>query len=111
MSTPDERKNIKVSAATHRAVYALAATGETADDVLSRILGPGALLLELSELQRERWAIAARAGGMSVEEFVKARVEAALTFDADPTGLYVIHRQLEELFRRLPAPPAPRSQP
>lgn len=108
MSTPDERKNIKVSAATHRAVYGQAAYGETADDVLSRIFGPDTVLLHLAERQRERWMAAAAAGGMSLEEFIKARVEAALTFDADPTGLYVIHRQLNDLLRRLP--PAPYSQ-
>ena len=111
MSTPDERKNIKVSAATHARIYALAANGETADDVLGRLVQPDSVLIGLSPRQYARWADAARAGGMSLQEFVTARVEAALTFDADPTGLYVIHRQLEELFRRLPAPPAPRSQP
>lgn len=103
MTTPDDRKTIKISAARHAKLIELAeGTRSTVDDVLGMLVGPDTLLVQLSEQQRARWMHAARQGGMSLEEFVKARVEAALQYDADPTALYVINKNITEVLRRLP---------
>ena len=69
----------------------------SADGVLKVVLDPAFVHIPLSETQRARWAHAARAGGMDLEEFVKARVEAALLYDCDPPALYGMDKKLSDI--------------
>ena len=95
MTAPVERQSIKVSPEIHRQIHELAARqGTTAAGAIALLLGPGTVRVPVSEVERNRWTTAAQAAGLSVDEWVKLRVEAALTLGSDP-GMFA--RNLERI--------------
>lgn len=89
MSAPVETKTIKVSPDVHRRIHSIAAKLETtADGAIAFLLGAGTVRVPVTDTERERWNAAAQAAGRSVPEFVKLRVEAALTLGCDPAMLH-----------------------
>lgn len=117
MSAPVESKTIKVSPDVHRRIHSIAAKLETtADGAIAFLLGSGTVRVPVSTTERDRWNDAAQAAGLSVEEFVKLRVEAALALGCDPGILHAnierIGRTVDRLARAavvVPPPPAPQS--
>jgi len=89
MTAPTEYKSLKVSPDIHRRIHAIAAKLETtADGALAFLLGAGTVRVPVSPTERDRWNAAAQAAGLTVEEWVKLRVEAALALGCDPGMLH-----------------------
>jgi hypothetical protein len=115
MSTPENTKSAKFSAETHEALMALGRDlGETADGALRHLLGMSTIRVEVTDIQRARWTAAAHKAGVSVDEFVRLRVEACLMFGIDYDGLAWIHAGVDALCKqaglrppRQKKPPAP----
>jgi hypothetical protein len=79
MTTPDDRKTLKVSPVIHARIMDLAAElGGSAEDALSHLLGETALRVPVSPVQLARWTSVARSLGTPVTEFVRTRVESTL---------------------------------
>lgn len=98
MTSPVTYKTIKVSPETHKRVHDLAAKlGGSADDALDHLLGTSTVQVPVTAIQRRRWNEAADAQGMLLPEFVKMRVEAAITYGADPHGLTLIFEHVQAL--------------
>lgn len=122
MATPtgsNGTKTIRVSLETHKRLMDLADRLDgSADDALNHLLGASTVRVPVSDIQRDRWSEAAHAAGVSLPEFVKMRVEAALQYGADPRGLQMIYDQVCAIarhtgMRRRPVdqstvPPVPR---
>lgn len=97
MSAPVEYKTIKVSPDIHRRIHSIAAKLETtADGAIAFLLGSGTVRVPVSDTERDRWNTAAQHAGLSVEEFVKLRVEAALALGCDPG---ILHANIERIGR------------
>lgn len=121
MSAPVERKSIKVSPEIHEAVHRLStAHGVSADETIRSLLNVSTvaprLPLYLSEGQLARWSAYAEAAGMSVEDWVVARVEAAIQYGIDPGTMHDVLKYVRALTRHagisvhrrpLKQPPAP----
>lgn len=98
MTAPHPQKTIRVSEEVHRAVHDLAQKiGGSADDALGHLLGESTVRVPLSDAQRRRWTLAAREVGVSVDQFVKLRVESALQFGSDPNVLELIYKDVQHL--------------
>lgn len=105
MTTPNDRKTVQVSLPVHTRLHELATVMDTtADGVLRYFLDKSAVHMALSDRQRQRWEHAARTSGASLQEFIRARVEAALMYDCDPTALYGMNQKLDQILRVLPHP-------
>lgn len=84
MSTPDERKTVQVSPAVHEAVYELATRlGTSANGAISHLLDKSTIRVQVSEAQRDRWAVAAVKEGLSLGEWISHRIEALLRHDPE----------------------------
>jgi hypothetical protein len=91
MGTPTDSKTIRVSNETHKRLMSLAADiNGTADDALSHLLGLSTVRVPVSEVQRERWTAYANAQGVSIAEWVKLRVEAAIQYGTDQGTMHVV---------------------
>lgn len=100
MTTPDGTKQARFSGESHRQLMALAAELKgTADDALRYLIGLSTIRVPVSDIQRERWTAAARAAGVPVDEFIRLRVEACLTFGTDGTGIRRILDGVDALCR------------
>lgn len=106
MDTEPPTKTIRVSAQTHMAVHRLADDLKgTAEDALQHLMGATTVRIPVSEGQRIRWAQAAEAAGMPLEEFVAARVESAVQFGCDQQLVRQIHQMCMALVHHTGAPP------
>lgn len=97
MGTPTNSgtKTIRVSLETHKTLMDLADRLDgSADDALSHLLGSSTVRVPVSDIQRDRWSKAAHGAGVSLPEFVKMRVEAALQWGGDPGVLGTIYDQV-----------------
>lgn len=82
MTTAEERKTMQVSPGVHAAVHELATRlGTSADGVLRYLLDPYTIRVQVSEAQRDRWAVAAVKEGLALPQWVSHRIEAGLTHD------------------------------
>lgn len=108
MGTPATTKTLRVSQETHERVHKLAEKlGGTAEDALRFLLGSSTVRVPVSDTQRRRWERAAAVQGVSLSEFVRLRVEAALAFDADPIGLHMIYEHVRALTEAAGVKPIP----
>lgn len=88
MTSPTDTKTVRVALDTHTQLHDLAAQlNGTADDAVRHLLGLSTIRVPVSDIQRKRWTDSARAAGVSVDEFVKMRVEAAMEFGTDPSTI------------------------
>jgi hypothetical protein len=114
MATPPgnpNTKTVRVGFDTHQALHDLAhQINGTADDAIRHLLGLSTVRVPVSEIQRQRWIAAARDAGVSVHEFVKMRVEAAIQFGADPTGLQTVYEHVRGIARALNLRQVPSTQ-
>lgn len=95
MTAPTPQKSLRVSEEVHRAVHDLAQKiNGSADDALGHLLGESTVRVPVTDRQRHRWTVAAREAGVTVDQFVMMRVEAALQFGSDPTTLKLIWERL-----------------
>jgi hypothetical protein len=97
MGTPTNNgtRTIRVSLETHKAVMDLADRLDgSADDALNHLIGASTVRVPVSDIQRQRWSRAAHDAGVSLPEFVKMRVEAALQWGGDPGVLGTIYDQI-----------------
>jgi hypothetical protein len=93
MTTPDDRKTLKVSPVIHARIMDLAAElGGSAEDALSHLLGESALRVPVSPVQLARWTSVARSLGTPVTEFVRTRVESTLLAQNDETIKQMFYR-------------------
>src|SRR5690348_3518649 len=84
MTTPDTTKQARFSIEAHRRLTELAASlNGTADDALRHLLGMSTVRVPVTEIQHKRWKAAAQTAGVSVDEFIRLRVEACLQFGTD----------------------------
>ena len=119
MTTPEGTKQARVSAEAHRRLMDLALELKgTADDALRHLLGMSAVRVPVTDIQRERWAEAARRSGVPLAEFVALRVEACLMFGTDGVAIRRMVDGVDALCRnaglpsiRPPRPPANGSRP
>lgn len=118
-TNPPETKTIRVRLETHKRLMDLAERLDgSADDALAHLLGTSTVRVPVSDIQRQRWSEAAYTAGVSLPDFVKMRVEAALQWGGDPGTLGVIYDQLRHVCEFLgmrrrtvdqsTPPPAPR---
>lgn len=106
MTTPDGTKSAKFSPEVHTRLMALARDLDgTADDALRHLLGMSTIRVEVSEVQRDRWSRAADDLGVTVDEFVRLRVEASIRFDLDRETLNQIFYRVDGLFHAVGVPP------
>lgn len=118
MATPPGTKTVRVSLQTHEKLMDLAdRINGSADDALAFLLGTSTVRVPISDIQRNRWSEAAAAAGVSLSEFVRMRVEAAIEYGADPQGLQRIYEHVQALtaaagVRPIPVvrPSTPRTQ-
>lgn len=97
---PSDSKTVRVRAETHRRIMALADRLEgSADDALSHLLGESTIRIQVSDSQRHRWSESAHAAGVSLQEFIKLRVEAAIQFGSDPDTLRLIYQEVRRIAR------------
>jgi hypothetical protein len=98
MTTPDGTKQARLSAETHRRLMGLAAElGGTADDALRHLLGLSTIRVPVTEAQRRRWIGQAQAAGVTVEQFVELRVEAAIQYGTDAAAIQQIWHGVNQL--------------
>lgn len=101
MTAPVEYKTLKVSPDIHRRIHSIAAKLETsADGAIAFLLGANTCRIPLTPTEEERWKEAAQAQGLTMPEFAKLRVEAALSLGCDP-GL--LHHNIERIGRTVDA--------
>jgi hypothetical protein len=106
MTTPDGQKSSKFTPEAHTRLMALARDLDgTADDALRHLLGMSTIRVEVTDLQRDRWTRAADELGVSVDEFVRLRVEASIRFDLDRETLNQIFYRVDGLFKAVGVPP------
>lgn len=106
MTTPDGQKSSKFTPEAHALLMALARDLDgTADDALRHLLGMSTIRVEVTDLQRDRWTRAADDLGVSVDEFVRLRVEASLRFDLDRETLNQIFYRVDGLVRAVGVAP------
>lgn len=92
-STQNATKSVRVSEAVHARLQRIVDTTSvsTVGEAVAFLLDPNTLRIPLSPEQRVRWTECAKHNGMPVTEFVKARVEGAMFYGADPGALRNIH--------------------
>jgi uncharacterized protein (UPF0210 family) len=106
MDTEPSTKTIRVSHQTHTAVHRLADDIKgTAEDALRHLMGQTTIRVPVSDGQRERWSAAAAAAGVSLEEFIVMRVEAAVQFGCDQNVVRQIHQMCMSLVHHTGARP------
>lgn len=104
MSTPDSQnaiKTVRVSESVHARLQNIVDTTgcSTHNEAISLLLSTKTVHVHLSERQRERWEAAAADSGMTLNNFVASRVEAAMAFGVDPGSLRRIHDMTYALCR------------
>lgn len=77
-----------------------AALGGTADDALRHLLGMSTIRVAVTDIQRRRWIAAADATGVSVDEFVRLRIEACLQFGTDGVAIQRVVNGVDALCRQ-----------
>jgi predicted transcriptional regulator len=95
MATPTTQaatKTVRIPPELHARLDKLAVhlNGSMAD-AIAWLFDPGMVRISVSPEQGKRWRDAAAANGMPVNEFVSARVEAAIQYGADPGALRRVH--------------------
>lgn len=86
MTSPADRKSVKVRPHVHRQLHELADDmGVSADHAIERLLN--GVSVPLSAIQRQRWEACAAAAGLSLTEWVILRVEAAAEAGYDPGAM------------------------
>ena len=113
MTTPDDRKTLQVSPDVHAAVYELATRlGTSANGALGHLLDKSTIRVQVSEAQRDRWAVAAVKQGLSLSDWISHRIEDALrhTPERDRETLAQIFYRVDMLCQQagLTPPKAPR---
>jgi hypothetical protein len=99
MTTPDDRKTLQVNTAVHAAVYELSTElGTSVNGALAHLLDKSSIRVQVSEVQRSRWAAAAKKARMSLEEWIIHRIGAALENPPE-----VQRETLNQLFYRVDA--------
>lgn len=100
-STQNATKSIRVTADVHARLQRIVDTTgcQTHSDAVAFLLHPGTLRVPLTPEQLARWTDFARQNGMAVADFVKARVEGAIQYGADPGALRRIHDMVYSLTR------------
>lgn len=108
MTTPDGTKQARFTAEAHRKLMELAAQlGGTADDALRHLMGLSTIRVPVTDVQRRRWIAAAEATGVSVDEFVRLRIEACLQFGTDGVAIRQIYDGVNALCRQAGLRPVP----
>jgi len=108
MTAPVNTKSIRVSPETHARIARIAdRTGGTMEGALAFLLGESTIRVPVSDTERARWTEAADRLGLSVEEFVKLRVEAALQYGADPLALMQVYEYVRGIADTVGARPRP----
>ena len=101
MSTPDGTKQARFSLEAHQSLMALAARLDgTADDALRHLLGLSTVRIGVTDEQRARWEAAAQRCGVSVDEFIRLRIEACLQFGTDGEAIQRIFLGVDALCRQ-----------
>jgi len=101
MTTPDGTKQARFTLESHRKLMDLAAQlGGTADDALRHLLGLSTIRVPVTDIQRDRWIEAAEATGVSVDEFVRLRIEACLQFGTDGIAIRRVVDGVDALCRQ-----------
>ncbi|NUR38805.1 MAG: hypothetical protein HOV73_01795 [Streptomyces sp.] len=104
MTSPTNDKTARVSPQNHAQLLRIAAgINGTVDDAIGFLLGESTVRVPLSDIQRGRWEIAAERAGVSLEQFVTMRVEAAIQYGGDPQGFQKLHDQIHALAMALGA--------
>lgn len=67
------------------------------DELIASLIGMSTIRVPVSDIQRHRWEIAAQNAGLTIEQFVTMRVEAALTFGTDPGTLRLIYNEVKAI--------------
>jgi len=100
-STQNATKSIRVTADVHARLQRIVDTTgcQTHSDAVSLLLDPNMIRIPVSPEQRARWTEFAKSNGMAVVDFVKARVEGAIFYGADPGALRRIHDMVFALTR------------
>lgn len=107
MTTPPDRKSLKVSPDVHSRVHQLATElGASAQEAIRLLVDPSTVRLPLSTQQHERWTAYAQAAGIPLAEWITHRVEAAIQYGTDQGTMAEVLRHVRTLVKRT-APPAP----
>ena len=100
-STPVATKSIRVTADVHARLQRIVDTTgcQTHSDAVSLLMSKNTVRCFLEAEQHARWEEAAKAVGVTLSDFVKARVEAALQYGADPGAGRRVHDMTYALCR------------
>jgi hypothetical protein len=92
-STQNATKSIRVTADVHARLQKIVDTTgcQTHSDAVAFLLDPNTVRVHVTPEQRARWAGFAKSNGMTLVDFVRARVEGAIFYGADPGALRRIH--------------------
>ena len=108
MATEPQYKSIRVSVDTHQRVHDLAARlGKSADETLQFLLGDNTVRVPAGAVLRDRWEEAARKAGLPLADFIIVRVEAAMAYGGDPSGLQAVYEHVLALTRAAGLKPIP----
>jgi hypothetical protein len=95
---PNGTKTVRVSHEMHTQLGALAdRLNGTVDDAVRYLLDRDMVRIPMAPEQRRRWQDAATGTGMKLEEFVTARVEAAIQYGSDRGTIELMYRHIREL--------------
>lgn len=112
MTTESKDKMLRVSPETHRQVHDLAARlGKSADETLAYLLGVSTLRVPVSDVLRQRWQEAADRAGQTLPDFIVARVEGAISYGGDRTGLQLVYEHVQALTKAAGVDPIPVNTP
>lgn len=100
-STQNATKSIRVTADVHARLQKIVdnTSCTTHSDAVALLLDPNTVRVHLEPKQLARWKDFAAQNGMKVADFVKARVEGAIQYGADPGALRRIHDMVFSLTR------------
>lgn len=100
-STQNATKSIRVTADVHARLQKIVDTTEcqTHSDAVALLLDPNTVRIPVTSQQRARWTKFAHENGMKLGDFVRARVEGAIFYGADPGALRRIHDMVFALTR------------
>lgn len=100
MATPEQPKSAKFSPAVHARLMTLARElNGTVDDALRHLLGMSTIRVPVSEIQRVRWTEEATAIGVTVEDYVRLRIENHLDSVGDHATINQIYYRVDALVR------------
>lgn len=107
MSTPSSQpaaqsasKSVRVPPELHARLDRLAShLNGTMADAVAWLMDPNMVRIAVSAERGRRWKEAANANGMTVADFIIARVEAAIEYGADPGALRRIHDMVHALVK------------